>query len=449
MKDRNFLSTLINMKKLLPLFPCFFLLSCSSNLVAPVNKDPLSINPKEKPKVNMTAFTDAVDCMGELIDATQTETRSFMIQNIANESGDKLAKSATTMLTTALSNMAKKSRKLEISGINTTAQALSSAKELQYIKPKYYIKGAISQSERNYSKKGVAVGLEGMQIATIDYEDTSRASAMALDLHLGEVKSMLLLPGVTSSNILALMNNSEEAGAGIALMEKAAVDFSMGYNLKEGPSAAIRNLIELGSIELIGKMLNLPYEECYRSEQSRIDVIKQYNDKKNNVASNSDSASIYSASNPTITSPVTIENQPSSLQSLGSLKVWTDKPSYKIGDRLQVYFKVDKPMFVNIISINPNGEKITYFPNPYQTNAYCEQGKTYTIPPISSDGEIIISAPTGTDKIRGFASNQKISESQLRISDGDVDEKYLNSSLSSKTSGKKFVKSILNISILR
>jgi hypothetical protein len=105
--------------------------------------------------------------------------------------------------------------------------------------------------------------------------------------------------------------------------------------------------------------------------------------------------------------------QTSAVKPKGALNLSTDKPDYKIGDKLQIKFSVTEPMYVRMVVINSKGNIDTLFPNPYQSDNYCKPGKQYNIPSPKADFSLDIGGPTGTDKIRAIASNKPIPANAL------------------------------------
>ncbi len=105
---------------------------------------------------------------------------------------------------------------------------------------------------------------------------------------------------------------------------------------------------------------------------------------------------------------------------LGELKVWTDKEQVVIGDEVAVFFKVSKPMFVRIVTVNAAGQVATLFPNPHQNDNYVLPGKTYRIPPSNAPFKLTAGAPAGVDKIRAVASPKPVTAEDLPLtSDGE------------------------------
>ena len=105
-------------RKLLLTSSIALLCGCATELVKPLNTNPLSINPIEKPVQNMTAFSEALSCMDTLIDKKIHRTILVTIDELPNESEAKGIKSSKTMLFTALSKMAANNQKIRIVTIN-------------------------------------------------------------------------------------------------------------------------------------------------------------------------------------------------------------------------------------------------------------------------------------------------------------------------------------------
>ncbi|HBY02746.1 MAG TPA: hypothetical protein DEG92_09465 [Rikenellaceae bacterium] len=108
------------------------------------------------------------------------------------------------------------------------------------------------------------------------------------------------------------------------------------------------------------------------------------------------------------TSPIQISANKANSNAMVSddskLSVWTSKRAYAIGEKIEIYFSVKEPLYVQIIDITPDGENNIIFPNDYQKDNYCLPGKTYKIPPENSDFELLVTPPTGVDRIKAIAS---------------------------------------------
>lgn len=99
-------------------------------------------------------------------------------------------------------------------------------------------------------------------------------------------------------------------------------------------------------------------------------------------------------------------NQATSSDTL--LSVWTDASGYEIGDSIQIFFEVTKPLYVKIIDVTPAGDVMTIFPNPYQPDNFCQPGIRYQIPPPGADFSLEVTPPVGTDRIKAIASEKPL-----------------------------------------
>jgi len=92
-----------------------------------------------------------------------------------------------------------------------------------------------------------------------------------------------------------------------------------------------------------------------------------------------------------------------------SIEVWTDKPSYRIGEWLTLGFEVHPQAYVYIFSVDPGGLVTRIFPNPFSRNNYIE-GR-YTLP----DGPyvLVVDGPPGREYLYALASSRPL---DLRLS---------------------------------
>lgn len=84
-----------------------------------------------------------------------------------------------------------------------------------------------------------------------------------------------------------------------------------------------------------------------------------------------------------------------------SVSIWTDKPSYMIGENVIITFNVTQPAYVYIYDIQPDGIVRLIFPNAYSQNNFVAAG-THTLP----DGlyKFTVAPPTGIEHLQIFAS---------------------------------------------
>lgn len=356
------------------------LVGCSGNMTKPPDKDPFAMSPKSKPVSNKTMFTHGIECMNDLVLKLPGNTNvSVMIEPLNNESGDNtLATSAKTMLSNALSRMANNSNTLRIVSLNGSAQQILLMKDLAVEKPKYYINGSITQSEKKHTQKGQAFRIEGGQLLSVDIGDEEQVSALALDLQMGELSNLQLVNGVTYNNVISLIDESEDAGAGAGI-KHAAIDFSKDFQKNESRSAAIRILIEEGAINLIGKLLKLPYESCINPTEKSKTFEKNIQPA---VAA---------------TTPLNVKITPTK-----------EEISYKKGDFISLNVSVSESAYLRCYYKDELGETVMIYPNNQKEKSIISGNHTITIPnPELNAFQLQIQNP-GSQEFMCMASNTEI-----------------------------------------
>lgn len=83
------------------------------------------------------------------------------------------------------------------------------------------------------------------------------------------------------------------------------------------------------------------------------------------------------------------------------INVWVDRgdwSTYGPGDRLRVYFRVDRPCFVTIIDYAPGGRVDVIYPNRWSGSNFVRPGRTYRLPE-SRTYSLRIAGPGGVEKL--------------------------------------------------
>ncbi len=83
------------------------------------------------------------------------------------------------------------------------------------------------------------------------------------------------------------------------------------------------------------------------------------------------------------------------------IDVWVDRgdwATYWPGDRLWVYFRVDRPCFVTIIDYAPDGRVDVVYPNRWSGSNFVRPGRTYRVPE-SRRYSLRIAGPGGVEKL--------------------------------------------------
>lgn len=243
-----------------------------------VARDPLVVNPKARPVRNVSGFSEAMKCMDAMIGAYVDRDVLLIAEDIPNKSGvTGLAVSGKEMLISAISEISATSKRIRFVAydpketpvvVEIFAHQNKDKKEATAFRfPAFFIRGAITQVEKKVSSGGRDIGVGVPGIARIGGSKVETLSVVALDMNVGDQKTLQILPGVNSRNVLSVFKKGEAFEAMAGIISKVEVDYAMEFEQQEGMSAAIRSLIDLGTVEIVGKLLNLPYDDCLAPER--------------------------------------------------------------------------------------------------------------------------------------------------------------------------------------
>lgn len=94
-----------------------------------------------------------------------------------------------------------------------------------------------------------------------DTKRTAIYSALALDLNLVSFSTQQMVPQVQASNVVKVLNFSSEDNASLGFYGDA-FGFKLEGKYLQGRHSAIRTLVDLSVLELVGKATNTPYWRC-------------------------------------------------------------------------------------------------------------------------------------------------------------------------------------------
>lgn len=137
------------------------------------------------------------------------------------------------------------------------------------LKPNLYIRGSISQLDSDVSQGTVGTvtatrpsSLGGLTSAS--YRGFRKLSVVSVDLHLVQYPSRQIVPGASVANSMVVVKRGL-SGRASGIIDTLTIGFPISIERVESQSQAVRNLVELGVIELLGKHAGVPYWECLES----------------------------------------------------------------------------------------------------------------------------------------------------------------------------------------
>lgn len=234
--------------------------------------------PVVRPTRSISSFSESLACMDRMFRAADMPTTLVTSKQIPDAS-NRMPIATKEMIITALSQMSRLSNafryvdfEVDIARQDTVqnlTNILLNNNQMQLQRPALYITGAISFADQNVISNQFDVGTSASRLET-GLSVNRNATIIGLDLHLGDFRSRTLLPGLDSANEIVIGTGSQGADMA-ARIGKYGVTFNVGRDYAQGSGAAIRTLVELAVIELVGKWARVPYWQCLSLDQTHPD----------------------------------------------------------------------------------------------------------------------------------------------------------------------------------
>lgn len=223
--------------------------------------DPVAI-----PRKTVTNFSDGLRCMDNLLLRFGTRDVSAMLEEMTDKTG-KLPAGTRDMMISAVSDMTKRSRavKLVAFGVDNR-NIIDFLANLQKTNPfslipLYDIRGALSQFETDAERQQNGFGISFLNLFGIRAGTDKVVSVLAFDASVLQTSDLTLVNGVTSKNTMVI-TRQQSGGEASATIQKVGINFNSTFTQQESAAQALRNLVELSAIEIIGKLVKIPYWSC-------------------------------------------------------------------------------------------------------------------------------------------------------------------------------------------
>lgn len=243
-------------------------------------------HPTNLPNPVVTNFSEALACMDDLMVIHQVTPIYIASPQINNFTSDRsISSGGTEMLITALSKMAIRSQGVhyvsfspDIQNVLTLQGAHPNSKAFRA--PDFFIRGGLTEFNKSLwdaqngagvsfemnsgtvQQAGLAAIIKGKKDFTKSFSRDASLGTLTMDLNAGFVSNLQIIPGVASSNTLALENRSGKSITGDISLAQLGLSYSLSENVSEDFNQVLRSLIQVGAIEIVGKLHGLPYWRC-------------------------------------------------------------------------------------------------------------------------------------------------------------------------------------------
>ncbi|MBX3701117.1 MAG: DUF4384 domain-containing protein [Dokdonella sp.] len=235
----------------------------------------------------VTDFDKPLRCMDEMLE-TYGASASLLVEDLNDKTG-KVSVGTTQMFISAMSQMTRRSHAIRTMAFGDDVKNLSSymlqsnslaAFQAELI-PTYTVRGSITQFDDNLAKRtadaGLTLGIASKNFLGVGASRSTSINMLALDLTMVRASDFSIVPGVNSRNSAAILQEGDGLD-GEAAFSKLGVNYMTSFSKSDGKTVAVRNLVELSAIELIGKLTKVPYWKCLGVDGNQPDVVAEIED---------------------------------------------------------------------------------------------------------------------------------------------------------------------------
>lgn len=231
---------------------------------------------------NVTNFTDAMRCMDKLYIDYGVRDVSVVLEDLADAT-KKVSAGTRDMMMSAISEQSRRSRAIDVivfgqDANNAVAFMANAQKRSAFaVVPQFNLRGSITQLDEGVIKRQADGGVSLGSLLGVGTSTSRQFNVMGLDVAMADTARLTLIPGVISKNLTTITKEGDALDAQ-ATFTKVGINFSTSLQRSEGTAQALRNMVELSSVELFGRLLKLPYWNCLGAEPGNPEIANEIED---------------------------------------------------------------------------------------------------------------------------------------------------------------------------
>lgn len=272
-----------------PLFAtlCIIVLgACAS--IAP-NQAVHIAQPDNPPIRNFTSFSAALRCMDKML-TSANRPKTLISSTGFPDLSKKVTVGADEMLVNAVNQMNLRSRAyvfIDQSLEKDWGQIDLLTPQKENLRPNLYIRAAVTQVDKGVVSDSGTLNLDftnapkpwnpfKADLKKTKFSAGREVAVITVDMHLVSFPDKTIIPGSSVANSMVVVTDKRGFDAG-GLIRLTGFDFSIKINRVESLGQAVRNLAELGTIELLGRHSRVPYWKCLniRPSNQKLDNLDQ------------------------------------------------------------------------------------------------------------------------------------------------------------------------------
>ena len=245
-----------------------------------------SVNrPVVRPVRSMSNFSESLTCMDHLLRAANLPPTLITSKQFIDFS-NKVPVATKDMVVTSLSRMSRLSNAFRFvdyevniaqqDTVQNLTTILLNNNQMQLQRPALYVSGAIAFVDQNVIDSRFNAGASYTRLSP-GYSTSRTATVVGLEAQLGDFRTRTIVPGLDSANEIVIGGGGD--GVNVAgSIGAVGLQLTTGRDYALGMGGAIRTLVDLAMVELVGKWARVPYWQCLTLDQSDPNFQRQMRD---------------------------------------------------------------------------------------------------------------------------------------------------------------------------
>ncbi|MCX6985221.1 MAG: hypothetical protein NT118_10805, partial [Lentisphaerae bacterium] len=267
---RNFILLSISALLMLSMSSCalwnWFMAKTSDEEVAEIDKDISGLGKR------VTRYEDSLDQFGIMLEAYDLQKIRIQSKPIKNQTAEKgLPDDVRTIVETSINKIRRQITLIPYDPVYYTAEVTTGGQIVRTL-PDIVIDGGLSEFDKDMIEKERELKAEAQvkkgdwgskadQDGGAGYQAKSGVSRLGLDLHLLDYATQAAIPGKQASNTVNIRKTQLGWSIGY-YFQGCGLSFEYTLKKQQGLHSAIRLLVEMSVMEILGKYYDVPYWRC-------------------------------------------------------------------------------------------------------------------------------------------------------------------------------------------
>jgi len=208
----------------------------------------------------------------------------------------------------------------------------------------YYIVASISALDKGVTQRSAGGGID-FKLIGVGAQADEMVSVITSDFNVAKGANFQIINGMNTTNSVSVVRRGK-GGDLDARFSGVGLSFNASLDRSEGSHAALRNLIQLSTIETLGKLAKVPYQQCLQQRQATPRLV--------------------------------------SSSGRASIRLATDRgaqPHYQPGDKLRLSLTTSANLRVRCYYRDGAGAIVKIYPNRFQPQAAIRANTRVAVPP--------------------------------------------------------------------